>query len=92
MKVARYDDDEFYSTLLLIFSRIKNKPTPFLPPNNEDNNNKPEDNSTSDSNVSCPVCKLEFIQKEIEEHLKDHLKNPLSKDFICDRLKIKKVQ
>ncbi|CAG8712343.1 15708_t:CDS:1, partial [Gigaspora rosea] len=84
------DNNEFYSTLLLIFSRIKNKPTPFLPPNNEDNNNKPEDNSTSDSNVSCPICKLEFTQKEIEKHLKDHLKNPLSKDFICDKLKINK--
>ena len=70
--------------------RIKNKPTPFLPPNNEDNNNKPKNNSISDSNVSCPICKLEFTQKEIEEHLKDHLKNSLSKDFICDRLKINK--
>ncbi|RIB20245.1 hypothetical protein C2G38_2179762 [Gigaspora rosea] len=139
-------DDEFYSALLLIFSRIKNKP--ILLPND---NNRPDDNSntqttsttntplprptttkpdfdfpkrpkdlptleesatnsitttippsttstkttdvpsktiselpepTSDSNVSCPICKLEFTQIKIEEHLKDHIKNPLSEDLI----------
>ncbi|KAF0380105.1 hypothetical protein F8M41_012185 [Gigaspora margarita] len=43
MKVARYDDNEFYSALLLIFSnaflRIKNKPIPIPLPNNNDNTN-----------------------------------------------------
>ncbi|CAG8850272.1 39784_t:CDS:1, partial [Gigaspora margarita] len=29
-------------------------------------------------------------QTEIEEYLKQHIRNPLSKDFICDRLKINK--
>ncbi|CAG8799874.1 35463_t:CDS:1, partial [Gigaspora margarita] len=44
----------------------------------------------SKTNVSCPICKLEFKQTEIKEHLRQYIKNPLSKDFIRDRLKIKK--
>ncbi|KAF0365728.1 hypothetical protein F8M41_013697 [Gigaspora margarita] len=82
------DDDEFYSALLLIFSnaflKIKNKPTPIPQPKNNDTP------IPTDSNMSCPICKLELKQTEIEEHLKQHIRNPLSKDFICDRLKINK--
>src|SRR5260363_299772 len=44
----------------------------------------------SETNVSCPICKINLKQTEIEKHLKEHIKNPLSKDFIRDRLKIKK--
>ncbi|KAF0438943.1 hypothetical protein F8M41_004221 [Gigaspora margarita] len=82
------DDNEFYSALLLIFSnafsKIKNKPTPILQP---ENNDTP---IPTDSNISCPICKLELKQTEIEERLKQHIRNPLSKDYICDRLKINK--
>ncbi|CAG8856105.1 19758_t:CDS:1, partial [Gigaspora margarita] len=82
------DDDEFYSALLLIFSnaflKIKNKPTPIPQPKN---NNTP---IPTDSNISCPICKLELKQTKIKEHLKQHIRNPLSKDFICNRLKINK--
>ncbi|CAG8854843.1 19137_t:CDS:1, partial [Gigaspora margarita] len=44
----------------------------------------------SETNVSCPICKINLKQTEIEKHLREHIKNPLSKDFIHDRLKIKK--
>ncbi|KAF0482695.1 hypothetical protein F8M41_023398 [Gigaspora margarita] len=77
------DDDEFYSALLLIFSnafsKIKNKPTPIPQP---ENNDTP---IPTDSNISCPICKLELKQTKIEKHLKQYIRNPLSKDFICDR-------
>ncbi|KAF0394055.1 hypothetical protein F8M41_010374 [Gigaspora margarita] len=45
---------------------------------------------TSENNVSCPICQLELTQIKIEFYLKEHIKNPLSKDFICNRLKINK--
>ncbi|CAG8813847.1 12181_t:CDS:1, partial [Gigaspora rosea] len=44
----------------------------------------------SDSDVSCQICKIKLKQTEIEERLKKHLKNPLSKDFIHNKLQIKK--
>ncbi|KAF0420418.1 hypothetical protein F8M41_006989 [Gigaspora margarita] len=82
------DDNEFYSALLLIFSsafsKIKNKPTPIPQP---ENNDTPV---STNSNISCLICKLELKQTEIEKHLKQHIRNPLSKDFICNRLKINK--
>ncbi|CAG8806820.1 42221_t:CDS:2, partial [Gigaspora margarita] len=45
---------------------------------------------TFENNVSCSICQLEFTQIEIKPHLKEHIKNLLSKDFICDKLKINK--
>ncbi|CAG8853620.1 28273_t:CDS:1, partial [Gigaspora margarita] len=45
---------------------------------------------TSDTDISCTICKLNFKQAEIEEYLRQHIKNPLLKDFIYDKLKIKK--
>ncbi|RIB02205.1 hypothetical protein C2G38_2228462 [Gigaspora rosea] len=45
----------------------------------------------SDSDVSCQICKIKLKQTEIEEHLKEHLKNPLSKDFIYNKLQIKSI-
>ncbi|KAF0559872.1 hypothetical protein F8M41_004386 [Gigaspora margarita] len=41
----------------------------------------------SENYISCPICKEELKESEIENHLKE---NPLSKDTICDKLKIKK--
>ncbi|KAF0524909.1 hypothetical protein F8M41_014861 [Gigaspora margarita] len=52
---------------------------PFIPP-------KP----TSENYVSCPICKEELKKNKIEKHLKEHIKNPLSKETIRDKLKIKK--
>ncbi|CAG8843162.1 6840_t:CDS:1, partial [Gigaspora margarita] len=45
---------------------------------------------SDNNNVSCPICKLEFTQTEIEKHLQEYIRNLLSKDFIHDKLKIKK--
>ncbi|KAF0449841.1 ribonuclease H-like protein [Gigaspora margarita] len=45
---------------------------------------------TFDNNISCPICEINLKQTEIEKHLRQHIRNPLLKDFICDRLKIKK--
>ncbi|RIB16745.1 hypothetical protein C2G38_2189108 [Gigaspora rosea] len=39
----------------------------------------------SDSDVSCQICKIKLKQTEIEERLKEHLKNLLSKDFIHNK-------
>ncbi|CAG8679499.1 20286_t:CDS:2, partial [Gigaspora rosea] len=148
-------NDEFYSALLLIFSRIKNKPTSILQPENIERTNDtlttkctktistttiptttepdfdfskrpkelltPEESTTnstttippsttstsstkitstrttseslepiSDSDISCQICKIELKQTEIEQHLKEHLKNPLLKDFIYNKLQMKK--
>ncbi|CAG8818264.1 31378_t:CDS:2, partial [Gigaspora margarita] len=33
-------------------------------------------------NKSCPICKKELKENEIEKHLKEHIKNPLSKETI----------
>ncbi|CAG8855099.1 5136_t:CDS:1, partial [Gigaspora margarita] len=45
---------------------------------------------TSDNNISYPICKINLKQTEIKKHLRQHIRNSLSKDFIYDRLKIKK--
>ncbi|CAG8789376.1 21237_t:CDS:2 [Racocetra persica] len=40
--------------------------------------------------ISCPICKNEFKENEIELHLKEYIKNPLSKDTVHNKLKMKK--
>src|SRR5260363_167605 len=45
---------------------------------------------TSENYISCPICKEELKENKIKKHLKEHIKNPLSKETICDKLKIKK--
>ncbi|CAG8823166.1 20856_t:CDS:1, partial [Racocetra persica] len=40
--------------------------------------------------ISCPICKNEFKESEIEQHLKEHIKNLLSKDTVNNKLEIKK--
>ncbi|CAG8483021.1 9517_t:CDS:2 [Racocetra fulgida] len=40
--------------------------------------------------ISCPICKNEFKESKIQQHLKEYIKNPLSKDTVCDKLGMKK--
>ncbi|CAG8820363.1 44266_t:CDS:2, partial [Gigaspora margarita] len=48
----------------------------------------------SENYVSCPICKEELKENVIEKHLKEHIKNPLSKETIHVRVKeiIEKIQ
>ncbi|CAG8820705.1 40694_t:CDS:2, partial [Gigaspora margarita] len=57
---------------------------------NVNEENIKESNANDISDEEYKKTELEFKQTEIEKHLRQHIKNSLSKDFICDRLKIKK--
>ncbi|CAG8493145.1 522_t:CDS:2 [Racocetra persica] len=40
--------------------------------------------------ISCPICKNEFKENEIKLHLKEYIKNLLSKDTVRDKLEVKR--
>ncbi|CAG8786230.1 886_t:CDS:2, partial [Dentiscutata erythropus] len=66
-------------------SKTSSPPKTTIIPTPNPTNTPPIDNL-----VSYPICKLELKESKIKTHLKDYIKNPLAKDFICDKLKMKK--